>query len=386
MTRGDALSDRTPVPDRSEGSSASAGRLDVVDGLRGIAILMVIFRHTFFDTFASPGYHLFFFGDDGIPIFPFTHLSNTWMGVNLFFIDSGFVLFLPYARGRRAFITFADVRAFYARRAWRLLPLYYVMLGVCWIQDTVSLHHMKSPWVEIPAYVTFTFPFSSHYWRPSLNGALWSIGIEVGFSALFPLFAWLALRVGTGRFAAAAAAIALGTRYVAYACHVGTQSTPTLNTLADSVLGRLDNFALGMVAATLFVRGWRTIGSQVAMVAALMLYTASAWLWDDYLVMGRSGLSAPLLGYEISNVAFFLLLMAALQSKGLLRRLLVFGPLRGAGVICYSLYLVHVPVLWSFGGAPRGMAIPAFWAVTGCLSYLTYTVVEKRGIERGRRG
>jgi peptidoglycan/LPS O-acetylase OafA/YrhL len=45
--------------------------------------------------------------------------------VNLFFILSGFVLFLPYAAGQRVMASWADVRHFYGRRFLRLMPLYY---------------------------------------------------------------------------------------------------------------------------------------------------------------------------------------------------------------------------------------------------------------------
>jgi len=360
-----------------------SGRLDVVDGLRGVAILMVIFRHTFFDGMASPGWHAFFVAG-GVPVFPFTHLSNTWMGVNLFFLDSGFVLYLPFALGRRAIHGIGDVRALYARRAWRLLPLYYVMLAVCWVLDAAVLHHVRSPWVEIPAYASFAFSVISQLWQPRLNGALWSIGVEVCFSLSFPFLVVLVQRVGMARFVAAACAMALATRYLAYARHLGVQNTLTLNTLADSLLGRIDNFALGMAAATLFAGGWRAVRPGVAVAAAFLLYTASCWLWDTSLALGEPGLSAPLGGYALANVAFFLLLMAALRSRGWLQRLLVLAPLRAAGIGCYSLYLVHVPLLWLFHGNPGGPWVLVYWALTGSLSYATYRFIEKPGMRRGR--
>jgi peptidoglycan/LPS O-acetylase OafA/YrhL len=357
-------------------------RLDVIDGLRGVAILMVIFRHTFFDSIASPGWHMLFVAD-GIPIFPFTHFSNTWMGVNLFFLDSGFVLYLPFALGRRVIGGLGDVRALYVRRAWRLLPLYYVMLAVYLVLDAAVLHQIRSPWLEIPAYATLTFPFFRETWQPRVNGALWSIGVEVCFSVCFPFLVVLVQRVGMARFVVGACAIALGTRYLAYADHLGAQNTRTLNTLADSLPGRLDNFAVGMAAATLLARGSRAVRPSVAAAAAFVLFTGSCWLWDTSLALGQPGLSAPLGGYALASAAFFLLLTAALGSQGLLKRALCFGPLRAAGIGCYSLYLVHVPLLWAFHGSPRGAQIPVYWALTGALSYATYRFIEKPGMHRG---
>ncbi len=306
------------------GAPTEGGRIGVVDGLRGVAILMVVLRHTFFDSIASPGWHMTFFAD-GIPVFPFTHFSNTWMGVNLFFLDSGFVLYLPFASGRRAVGSLADVWAIYRRRAFRLFPLYYAMLAVCLILDLGVLHHVTSPWLEIPACATFTFPLFRETWQPRVNGALWSVGVEVWFSIAFPFLVLLVQRIGMARFVAGALVLALGTRYAAYAHHLGAQNTKTLNTLADSLLGRIDNFALGMAAASLFARdsrGFRSVGPGVGLAAAFLLFTASCWLWDRDLAFGSASPAAALGGYLMANVAFFLLLLAALRSRGLLQRVL----------------------------------------------------------------
>lgn len=372
----------------SSGSPNTAGagptaRLDVVDGLRGVAILMVLFRHSFFDTYASPGYGAFFVGD-GTAIFPFTYLSNTWMGVNLFFVDSGFVLFLPFAKETRAIRAFSDVVEIYVRRAWRLFPLYYSMLVVYVIVDLTVLHNVKSFWFELSTCLTFTFPFFRETWQPRLNGALWSIGVEVCFSVVFPLLVLLVQRIGLTRFVALATFVSVGTRYLAYAHHLGVQNTPTLNTLGDSLLGRIDNFALGMAAAAMYARGWRGVRPSVALGAAICLFTMSCWLWDTSLALKEPGLAAPIAGAVLSNVAFFLLLIAALGSQGALQRFLRLPALRAAGIGCYSLYLVHVPVLWLWGGHPVGAQLFAYWALVAALSFLTYRLIEKPAMVYGR--
>ncbi len=356
----------------------------MVDGLRGVAILMVLVRHTFFDSVASPGHRMFFVAD-GIPVFPFTLFSGTWMGVNLFFVDSGFVLYLPFAMGRRAVRGLADVREIYVRRAFRLLPLYYVMLVVFLIVDAAVLHRVRSPWFEIPAYATFTFPFFRETWQPRPNGALWSVGVEVWFSLAFPFLVLLVQRIGMARFVAGAVVVALGTRYLAYAHHLGAQNTKTLNTLGDSLLGRIDNFALGMAAATLYVRGYRGIRPAVGLAAAFVLFTGSCWLWDGDLAFGPASVSTAVVGYLMANVAFFLLLNAALRSEGLLARALCFAPLRAAGIGCYSLYLVHVPLVLVLDHGPKLPLVPVYWGLTALVSYALYRFVEEPGMLAGRR-
>jgi peptidoglycan/LPS O-acetylase OafA/YrhL len=372
-----------------EAGGGATLRIDVVDGLRGIAILMVIFRHVFFDSLASPGFQMVFFGD--IPVFPFTLLSNTWMGVNLFFVDSGFVLYLPFALGRRKILGFGDVKQLYLRRAWRLLPLYYVTLAASLVLDAAALHLVRAPWFEIPAYATFTFPFFAETWQPRPNGTLWSIGVEVWFSLAFPFLVLLVRRIGMARFLALSALVALATRYLAYAHHLGVQNTKTLNTLADSLPGRLDNFALGMAAAAWFARRARTperpplVGPSVGAFAALALFTAAAWLFDRDLVFGPVSPPVAVGAYFMANVAFFLLLLAALEARGPLRRVLSLAPLRAAGIGCYSLYLVHAPLAWLLYCGDRIVLLPAYLVGTLAVSFATYRLVEKPGMLRGKR-
>ena len=187
------------------------------------------------------------------------------------------------------------------------------------------------------------------------------------------------------RFVAGAVVVAIATRYLAYEHHLGAQSTRTLNTLADSVLGRIDNFALGMAAATMFARGYRGVRPAVGAAAAFALFTGSAWLWDGDSAFGAASLRTALGGYLMANVAFFMLLGAALRSEGLLARVLSFAPLRAAGIGCYSIYLVHAPLLLLLDRAPRLAEIPVYWGLTAILSYGTYRLVEERGILAGRR-
>jgi peptidoglycan/LPS O-acetylase OafA/YrhL len=207
----------------------------------------------------------------------------------------------------------------------------------------------------------------------------------VWFSLSFPFLVLLARRLGVAKFVALAILVALGTRMLAYGAELGTQTTKTLNTLADSLPGRLDDFALGMAAAALYARGSRAIGAPVATMAAFMLFTASAWLWDRDLIMGPVTPPVAVGAYFMANVGFFLLLLAALRSEGALRRMLSFAPLRLAGIGCYSLYLVHAPLAWFLDRAPRAVSVPVYFAATALLSFATYRLVEKPMMRLGQR-
>jgi peptidoglycan/LPS O-acetylase OafA/YrhL len=100
-------------------------KIGVINGLRGLAIIAVIYQHLL-ARFTPHGWHAFEIGSFNLSLYSF--LSNGWLGVNLFFFLSGFVLYLPYSAGQRTMGSMVDVWSFYKHRWVRLMPLYYLNL------------------------------------------------------------------------------------------------------------------------------------------------------------------------------------------------------------------------------------------------------------------
>ena len=102
-------------------------RIGFTNGLRGLSILAVIYHHMFAErTPAGTGA----IRVGGLTLLPYAPLANGFLGVNLFFILSGFVLYLPYASGRRTMARGEDYRRFYVHRFQRIMPLYYLFVAV----------------------------------------------------------------------------------------------------------------------------------------------------------------------------------------------------------------------------------------------------------------
>ena len=155
--------------------NVQARRIPQLDALRGIAILVVMFHN-----------------EGGV--FPSLQLSRVfasgWMGVDLFFVLSGFLItgILLDAKGSAGFF-----RNFYARRCLRIWPLYYAVVlfmfvGVPLLRPglTSMIFERSSPWWAYPLYLqNFLIPHSSGAIGPL--GVTWSLAIEEQFYLIWPL-------------------------------------------------------------------------------------------------------------------------------------------------------------------------------------------------------
>ena len=312
-------------------SKASTSKIDIINGLRGFAILAILYYHL-------PGQfykETFYLTDSGFFFYPWTILSNGWLGVNLFFILSGFVLFLPYMEGRRDIGSAGDIWAFYLHRAKRLLPLYYVSV---FFVTFILLRTVSDPGFirDMALMLTVTFNFTRDMWHPPYNAILWSIGVEVWFSILFPLLIIFVNRVGLVRLFVLVLIFSLVVRFIGvlYPVFELTRPSPYFNVMKDSVLGRLDDFLLGMFICYLYVNHLREKGlpaKGLIFIFGLALLFVVSTLWD-YRVNGMLSYKyLPLLN-NIAQAAFFLIMISLLSLRGgILRAVFIFKPSTGGG-------------------------------------------------------
>jgi peptidoglycan/LPS O-acetylase OafA/YrhL len=335
-----------------------------VNGLRGTAILAVLYHHLLMEhltpIFSQRVLKV------GRYVFPFhTMFTNGWMGVNLFFVLSGFVLALPYALGERALARPGDAVAFYARRARRLLPLYYLCLFVGYFvgpaTDFFSPVFLREFW----SLLTFTFVFQIELFLPRVNVALWSLGVEFWFSALFPLILIVGRRLGLVRFVVLSFVFALAVRFWGVFTWPGGPAHQTY--IKDGVFGRLDDFAVGMGIAELYAK--KRLPSRVPatlfLPLGIALVTLGAAAWDNAVFRILPYRLTPLLNIFV-NVGFGLVLIGLLGPvPRLLRTVFTFPPLQLAGMMCYSLYL------WHLLGTNQRLA--PWWRVSYVVPYLAFT-------------
>ncbi len=350
-----------PPHTEPHGGTAPTGEpahIPALDGLRGCAILGVLLLH-FTSALDAPA---------GAPARLVKQAFNIgWTGVDLFFVLSGFLITGILADARD---TPHRYRTFYARRALRILPLYY---------GFVLLLFVVPPLIGARAYTT---PLADQlpYWlylqnfRTLSNGALdyaahlWSLAIEEQFYLVWPLVVFTLSRTGALRVCAVLVVGALAYRVAS------VFTVDDLRTVYFLTPGRVDGLALGGAIA-LIARGtgglMRLRRMAPAVLAAAAAVLAAAALHPSGFNPG--GVYMVSVGYSALAFCFGAVLVLALDGGGaLLPRLLSAPVLRFFGRYSYGLYVVHVPLiaLAQLAGVSPDAFAGTRWELPGLLGYM----------------
>jgi peptidoglycan/LPS O-acetylase OafA/YrhL len=332
-------------------------RVPALDGVRGLAILLVVGMHALFfgvplPGVAPPSQHDAYVRFAGLG----------WCGVDVFFVLSGFLItgILVHSRGEPHYF-----RNFYARRALRIFPLYYVVLALLlwWlprppITDAEAVSYLLY-------YQNFRFAFGGDAHPDLARDITWSLAIEEQFYLVWPaVVAWLPRR-WLPRLCMATVGFAIAVRFVGLELGIPRPYFLTF--------GRIDALAAGALLALLPLPP-KWFGALSAVVGAGAL-AGIAWhgknALPDTAVMQTWGLIAAL------AMAVGVLVLA--RHGGGLARVLSLRPLRSLGAYSYCIYLVHFLVIEWLAFRCHGDLPPALqrWLVanlpaTGLLLLFTF--------------
>ncbi|HSJ98987.1 MAG TPA: acyltransferase, partial [Myxococcota bacterium] len=317
------------------------------------------------------------------------------LGVDLFFLLSGFLRGLPWLLRERARAPAPSTRAFYLRRIRRLAPAFYVQLAVLFLVVAplargwdYGLRDPLGVGLNLGAHVAFLhhlLPLSSG--SLGLNGALWSLGVEANFYLLLPLLAPLAARRPLAATVAAFAIAAwwragaregfepLVAATMALGSHWSWPEPVVRHVLATQLPAYLGHFALGMLLGHGWL-AWRARGFALARPLAfaggvLSLAAIAALLAH-----------APDAGGQLWLVlcaALGVALLSAAAARGAIAaHLLAAGPLAFLGRISYSAYLYHLPVLvlWNLYLPAHAATLPLYLGIVVTVSWLSWRFVE----------
>ena len=309
--------------------------LAVLDGLRGFAIVLVVWFHIWQISWLRADLPLFG------KTFNFNVVPETgFVGVSLFFFISGFVIFYPYARTLFDGAPLQTTRTFYYRRLLKIVPSYYFSLVAMTALGLFTFSSQADEVRQLGFHAAFIFGFFPDT-AGSLNGVLWSLAVEMEFYLIFPLICFCALRRPLWTFFALTV-VALAYRALVIPRSDGAE-------LVDQLPGVLDIFATGMFAAWAYralatmapgLAGRRWLWTLVAIVGLGLgwcllesLFAVRAFpYWPlHWWRFGRSGL----------NAAFLLLTLGSLFAFPLWQGLLANRALVALSTISYNLYIWH---------------------------------------------
>lgn len=355
-------------------------RLRGLDTLRALAIVVVMVFHLQSYLPASLG-----------PIAQFG-----WMGVDLFFVLSGYLigtqLLRPYVQGQELKIV-----DFYRSRAYRILPAYLVVLG---------LYVFLPQWRESPGlspvwqFLTFTENLFIDYGRNMAFSHAWSLCVEEHFYLLLPaLLLWLmrgatlrkAILTGTGLLL-----VGMAIRFWVLVHLLMPLNAvgkpfwePYLEQIYYPTYTHLDGLLVGVALAGLQLfcpdawarsERWR----HEAFVGGLLLVAIACWLFVDRF-QSTSGAAAvgTVVGFPILAAGFGLVVFSAVVRGSLLQRLHVPGA-QTVARLAFSLYLTHKEavhlcrlLLPDLTRATGWLQVALYCAVCGLVASLLYFGIEQ---------
>jgi len=309
--------------------------MPVMDGWRGVAILVVVLHNA----------GAVLYGGASLPVALLNVvLTSGWVGVQLFFVLSGFLItgILLDARGTPHYF-----RRFYVRRTLRIFPLYYGFLALALIV-VPAVATLPAAWVDAVRVDGIWYWLYLSNWTPLLDGGidglqhLWSLGVEEQFYLVWP-----ALVVVSGRrFPLVAALIVLAAPASRVWMYLAGMDPDYLYHFTTA---RADAFGVGaLLAVTVRSPAWT--GHLRARLVPVFLGVSAALLVVVFLGRGFQQYAPPVLlaGQSVISLWFGLLMFATLApangGESVLARVLSSTALRTCGKYSYAMYVLHFPL------------------------------------------
>lgn len=384
-------------------SPSDHDRIGALDGLRALAIFLVLARHSlkpFWTDFSQPF----------LPLGPFdaaVFLMNGWTGVDLFFVLSGFLITRQLLHGflRSGHTSRQAMLHFYKKRFFRIAPAYYLVLTLVCLGFFPP--YPNGGFENIGWRYFYHLLFMQDYLPPDVCFVFWSLAIEIKFYLLAPFIALGLLKIDRvhHRYAVLAAIIAaLAALRLFSALYVSDQSGD-YETYFLEFRNRFHLGADGLVAGMLCAKLWdnkniraalsRTAIANVLFFGGVMLFfglTGLTLLHDTGISLFDKA-ALPLL-----LAASFAAMMLGLLGGCAASRFFENRVFHFIAMISYSLYLIHIPLLypivltgtWIYDDPAHPAlswlaALPPFALYCTAAATLMYFAVEKPFIDWAKK-
>jgi peptidoglycan/LPS O-acetylase OafA/YrhL len=366
-------------------TSKTADFIPALDGLRAIAILWVILHNALAFDFAGERTKVL------------SIIANAgWVGVQLFFALSGFLItrILLRTRDKPGYY-----RAFFTRRALRILPLCYTFLFISLVAVPIFWPDTEAGAPFQPGHLwawTFLFNWAKPLGWPSYGiPHFWSLAVEEQFYLVWP---FIVLHMGSKsliRFCIALVVIALCARTLLYVSGANAEM------IYEFTFSRMDALALGAtVAAVLHCDSWRAHILRLrrfVLPAAGILFVLTALSTD---LFSRDIAPTQTIGQSTLAISCALLVLGVVIERSnrshIVSAVLSIAPMQTIGRYSFGMYVLHFPIahaLTGFALQLESMLGPVYlpvWyvlivALTLGAAWISYHVLELPFLEMKKR-
>lgn len=335
------------LPTRLSRVTSGGSVIAEIDGLRFLAIFPVVIQH----LSERIERNVSFAFQPGKELEIVSYITNRgFIGVYIFFVISGFILGMPFASHFLKSGKKVSIKSYFIRRITRLEPPYIITMTVV----TISLVGMGYfSWAEIrPHFFASIFYLHSiifHSWS-YINPPVWTLEIEVQFYILAPFLALLLFSI-KAKIVRRACLIAFTFLIILLQQYFRIPHQYTILT----ILAHLHFFLLGFILVDIYLVDWSegikrktyfNYLSILSLVAAVML-----WSWDHFLV-----------NRLLFSLALFVLVYSVFRSTWV-NRFLTLPWITAMGGMCYTIYLIHLPIIELFIRFSKAIHVTDFFTI-----------------------
>jgi peptidoglycan/LPS O-acetylase OafA/YrhL len=327
----------TYIYDKLKREVSTGNFIAEIDGLRFLAIMAVVLVHIqLFFVAKTPAT----FDYDNVLYF---FVQNGFKGVEIFFVISGFVLAMPFAKYYLTGASKPKLKSYYYRRLTRLEPPYFLALLLFF-----SLHLIKGvyPVGDLARGLMFNFLYLQNFvwlkFQPIIGNITWTLEIEVQFYLIAPFLAKIFVFDKLKR------------RLILIGSII---ALPVVNAVFVpahiSLYGYLFYFLIGFLIVDLYItekKIWldNTVSSIVGLAALIILFAVDI---------------EPLLNKFVFILSLFVFIYLALTAP-FWRKIFSNKLLTTIGGMCYTIYLLHTVVISGFGNSTVFWNISSSYEVT----------------------
>lgn len=311
-------------------------KIKILDGVRGLSILMVLFSHL---TILSPNNWF------SKLLLSFSYLGR--FGVNLFFILSGFLITLVLLKTKQSKSYFKN---FYIRRILRILPVYYLFLFLGYFifpyfaneyNQANSLNAIKKDYIW---YMTFLsnilYTIKNQTSNISSFDITWSLCIEEHFYLIYPIIV-KGLKLSTlKRFCIS---IIIGSFLLrSFLLNIGFSPLQIIMLTPCQI----DSIALGSIVGIYYYENKLNSVNGIFNLSCFILSTSLIMLLIKFNLLKRDSIVMNSFGYSLINFSLttFLIMLLLLREDGFLQKIMTSKLLTRNGQYSFFIYLFHYPI------------------------------------------